>query len=150
MGILSYNNSIIVIQNHPILRFRAKNAPPDTTPERACEPALGETLPDPPLRCAFCSHPITHPSQRIEIASSHEHTFFNPHGHLFHLGCFRQARGCITTDHQSMEFTWFKGYAWTLAGCGQCLRHLGWKFQNNADHFFALILNRMKEQKKQD
>ncbi len=96
--------------------------------------------------CALCNHSITSSHERIAMDASHEHTFFNPHGIIFHLGCFRRAPGCLTSGIPSLEFSWFKGYAWILVYCGQCHRHLGWMFLNNEqDSFFALILNRLRE-----
>lgn len=101
---------------------------------------------DKKLYCTTCHHFITSHQEQITIGSGHEHTFFNPHGIVFHLGCFRRAPGCVTEGIPSLEFTWFKGYAWTLAGCGKCRRHLGWQFVEGASHsFYALILNRIKE-----
>ncbi|NGZ05202.1 MAG: hypothetical protein G8237_02485 [Magnetococcales bacterium] len=125
--------------------FRAPKAPDTPRP-----------IPDSPTReqqhaapnrllCGYCNHPITDETQRIEVSDSHEHTFFNPHGLIFQIGCFRQAPGCLTAGTASMEFTWFPGHAWTLALCGQCQHHLGWMFQQSStDRFFGLILPRLR------
>ncbi|MBF0294668.1 MAG: hypothetical protein HQL96_05725 [Magnetococcales bacterium] len=105
--------------------------------------------PDEPERiliCKECQHLVTTTQERIAVRGDHEHTFFNPHGILFHLGCFQRAHGCITDGAPSLEFTWFAGYAWLLASCMQCRQHLGWKFMNREkDTFFALILSRLQE-----
>lgn len=96
------------------------------------------------ILCAACGHRITAERDRIEAGGGHEHRFFNPHGILFHIGCFRRAAGCLTTGEASLHFTWFAGYAWRLALCRGCLRHLGWRFDNaSGDSFFGLVLNRL-------
>lgn len=33
----------------------------------------------------------------------------------------------------TLEFSWFPGYTWQLALCGQCNAHLGWKFVAGPD-----------------
>jgi hypothetical protein len=96
------------------------------------------------ILCAACGHRITSERNRIEAGGSYEHRFFNPHGILFHIGCFRSAGGCLTTGEANLDFTWFPGYAWRLALCRGCLQHLGWRFESSAgDSFFGLVLNRL-------
>ena len=43
--------------------------------------------------CRSCLFPITRPDQRIAIQGAHEHTFANPHGIVFQIGCFGSADG---------------------------------------------------------
>lgn len=38
-------------------------------------------------------------------------------------GCFALA------NEESAEFSWFPGYAWTIASCGECGAHIGWLFR---------------------
>ncbi len=96
------------------------------------------------LYCVTCGHVITDDSQRIVMGGGHEHTFFNPHGVLFHLGCFRNAPGCMAQGPPSAEFSWFPGTHWLLVFCARCRNHLGWRFQGGVDGpFFGLILNRI-------
>jgi len=98
------------------------------------------------LICAACSRRITRNSERISVADSHEHQFFNPAGFLFHIGCFRSAPGCFSTGQPTMEFTWFPGFAWRHALCDGCGQHLGWRFENSeANAFFGLVLSRLVE-----
>lgn len=100
--------------------------------------------PERAILCAACRHRLTSERQRISVGDSHEHRFFNPHGFLFHIGCFRAAPGCAVSGVPSMEFTWFPGYAWRFALCGGCGEHLGWRFESaDAATFFGLILNRL-------
>lgn len=94
------------------------------------------------LFCAACRYPITHQDERIAVQGGHEHTFTNPHGVTYHIGCFREAVGCTTIGESSLEYTWFKGYAWRIAICVHCRAHLGWLFEAD-DFFHGLIVNRL-------
>lgn len=33
--------------------------------------------------------------------------------------------------HASTEDSWFPGYAWRIASCGECASHLGWLFTSD-------------------
>lgn len=99
------------------------------------------------LRCADCGHVITHETERISIAGSHEHGKMNPGGFSFHIGCFRDAPGCARLGKATEEHTWFPGYAWCMAMCGRCGTHLGWAFNSrDGERFFGLILGRLKRE----
>ena len=96
------------------------------------------------LRCRQCHQIITKPSERIEIQGSHQHTFSNPHGIVFDIGCFRSCTGCGYVGPASEEFTWFKGFSWRIAICTMCLTHLGWLFVSRAGQGFnGLIIDRL-------
>lgn len=64
---------------------------------------------------------------------AHEHTFVNPAGFSFHIGCFSAAPGC--THHGALEaaFSWFPGWSWQLAACARCGNHLGWLYRAELD-----------------
>lgn len=102
-----------------------------------------ETRKEKRLFCALCRHPITHQDERIEVNGAHEHRCTNPAGYTFWIGCFHEAGGCIATGEATTAHTWFKGYAWRIAICASCERHLGWRFEAPADHFHGLILDRL-------
>lgn len=106
---------------------------------------LEETAELPHVLCGNCRFQITLLQERIEVAAAHRHTFANPNGYLFEIGCFRRASGCVTTGGKTIEFTWFKGYFWQIAICRNCLTHLGWRFQSANDLFYGLILDRLTE-----
>ncbi len=97
------------------------------------------------LLCVQCQGPITWEEARIEVNGGHLHSFFNPHGIIFHIGCFSEAPGCVPASLPSKEFTWFSGFSWQVAHCGNCNEHLGWSFQGEAGAFHGLILNRLGE-----
>lgn len=95
------------------------------------------------LFCAGCRHPVTHQDERIPMQGGHEHRFTNPHGITYHIGCYREAAGCSAIGEATAEFTWFPGYAWRIALCGNCRTHLGWRFQSGGEYFHGLIVNRL-------
>ena len=98
---------------------------------------------DKALRCASCGQVITHQDERIAVQGGHEHRFANPHRIEFHIGCFRQAKGCTQMGERTKEWTWFAGYTWQIALCGKCRTHLGWRFDSPDSGFYGLILNRL-------
>ena len=106
------------------------------------EEALAREMPQ--LHCAACGHPITTRQETISINGSHEHTFTNPHGLVFRIGCFGAAPGCLGIGDATEAWTWFSGYKWRIAVCRQCRNHLGWAYRSEAaDSFFGLILDRL-------
>ena len=102
------------------------------------------TEPKQPIYCAFCSAVITTEANRIEMAGSHDHQFTNPGGYRFHVGCFDEALGCSMAGSSTDEDTWFAGYGWCYAHCGECRAQLGWFFDSGNDHFFGLVLERIE------
>jgi hypothetical protein len=93
--------------------------------------------------CAACGAEITDGEAGIEVAGSHAHSFVNPDGMVFRIGCFRSAAGAVSVGPESSYWTWFPGFAWRAAICRICLCHLGWSFQNASSSFVALILDRV-------
>ena len=99
--------------------------------------------------CRQCRQAITRPAERMAMQGSHQHTFANPHGIVFEIGCFKNATGCGYAGAATDEFSWFPGYSWRICFCSMCLTHLGWLFTSNAgDGFHALILDRLIEPSK--
>lgn len=97
----------------------------------------------PVIVCRTCGHPVTDPAQRITMDGGFIHTFANPHGQVFEIGCFLRAPGCDAASGASTEFTWFAGYAWQVGICVSCAGHLGWVFIADRHRFFGLILERL-------
>ncbi len=103
------------------------------------------------ILCRQCANMVTDPNQGTWINGSHRHTFANPIGVVYEIGCFSEAPGCRPVGPASDEFTWFAGYLWRVSICSKCLTHLGWQFLSSAGHgFFGLIFDRLIEQEKQD
>ena len=94
--------------------------------------------------CRQCFQVITNETERININGGHKHTFANPHGLIFEIGCFRSATGCLYTGKPTSDFSWFKGFKWQLAACSKCLVQMGWLFVSLGNESFnGLILDRL-------
>jgi len=99
---------------------------------------------DEALFCKLCLNQITRKDQAIRINGSHSHTFFNPHGIVFELGCFRDAPGCQLMGEPTSEFTWFSGSVWQFALCRTCGGHLGWYYETGESGFYGLLPARLQ------
>ena len=93
--------------------------------------------------CIRCGSPIAPVHAEREIDGSFTHSFTNPHGIMFSIGCFSEAPGCVAVGPSTAEFTWFPGYSWRICGCGVCGMHLGWEFFAEESGFFGLILDNL-------
>ena len=99
---------------------------------------------DDDLICRQCRFAITNETNRITVNGAHCHTFANPHGIVFEIGCFNKADGCAVMGHPTSEFSWFPPNLWQTAICGFCLSHLGWRFSTSGNViFWGLILDRL-------
>lgn len=96
------------------------------------------------LLCRQCRLLITTSRERLDKEGTHLHTFFNPAGIVYEIGCFRRAPGCLPFGPSSGEFAWFSGYIWQVVYCRGCQQHLGWMFSGE-DRFFGLIVNKLAE-----
>ena len=103
-----------------------------------------DTPDDDDILCRQCLQPVTNVRERIRRQGAHIHTFTNPHGFVFEIGCFKNADGCGYAGIATDDFTWFSGYRWRMAVCRTCLVHLGWLFfSSGSDRFNGLILERL-------
>jgi len=94
--------------------------------------------------CGTCSQVITGDSERISVNGSHQHTFVNPQGIMFQIGCFAVASGCSQTGAATEQWSWFKGYCWRIVCCSRCGMHLGWVYLSTGEvRFYGFILNRL-------
>ena len=135
-----------IVQIH-LLRERPRRKDGGSVPELA-EKEAPEPSPDEEeyILCRQCRQAITRPAERITVQGAHQHTFANPHGIVFEIGCFKTAQGCGYAGLPSTEFTWFSGYAWRVSFCTMCLTHLGWIFiADSGDSFHGFILDRLLE-----
>jgi hypothetical protein len=96
------------------------------------------------ILCRECLFPITREEARTSISGAFQHTFANPAGIVFTIGCFSTAEGCAYVGPASDEFTWFNGFAWRVGVCRGCLAHLGWYFAApSGAAFWGLILDHL-------
>ena len=92
------------------------------------------------LRCVACDHPITECAYRTDMMGAHEHTFVNPGGFAYAIGCFAAAPGCAYQGVPDPAFSWFPGWTWQIAVCARCRVHLGWIYRLAGQQFHGLIL----------
>ena len=102
------------------------------------------------LHCAQCGHRVTSADSGTEFDGGHAHRFINPSGLHFHIRLFTHAPGCNHEGEPTEYFSWFPGYAWQVAMCGQCRAHLGWAFHcigppgpGEPEGFHGLIVQRL-------
>jgi hypothetical protein len=95
--------------------------------------------------CKNCGNIITTLESMISVNDRHKHTFSNPTGIVFAIGCFSTADGCIIVGEPTTDFTWFDSYRWSHAICSNCLFHMGWFYDSGSESFFGLILNNLLE-----
>lgn len=120
------------------------------TDEEIDDLLVEEEQPDEPtgkrMYCAACRQPICNESDQVSQLGAFRHTFINPYGNEFEIGCFQRAR-CAVSGMPSKELTWFPGYAWRIATCEGCSTHLGWEYSDpEGDVFFGLILGNLSDQ----
>jgi hypothetical protein len=99
---------------------------------------------DDAIRCAACDHRITERAYRIEKSGAHEHTFVNPHGFVYHVGCYAAAPGCIQNGDPQTAFSWFPGWTWQIVSCARCRTHLGWIYRCSGEQFHGLITTALR------
>jgi hypothetical protein len=96
------------------------------------------------IYCRECSNVIARSSDRIEVRGGHDHQFTNPYSLKFHIGCFTDALGCAISGERVAADTWFPGFQWRHATCGECHVHLGWYFDRPDKYFYGLILDHIQ------
>ena len=94
--------------------------------------------------CVVCGHRITDADHRMEMSGSHEHTFVNPAGFAYVIGCWSHAPGCVHLGSNETAFSWFPGWSWQIAACARCRAHLGWVYRNAGEQFHGLIADRLR------
>jgi hypothetical protein len=94
--------------------------------------------------CRNCQEPITEPACQMQMDGTFSHTFANPSGQVFEIGCFSAAKGCVAVPPAFAEFSWFSGYRWRIGICRNCRIHLGWVFGSDQHRFWGLILDRLR------
>lgn len=138
-----------LLEGHPVCWFRAPSDKQggDNAKRSSQEKSFErESDSEEAILCRQCHQVLTNPSQRTSIQGAHQHTFANPHGIVFQIGCFRSVQGCGYVGPTTSEWSWFKGYSWRILVCSTCLTHLGWLYTATGDEGFSgLILDRIIE-----
>jgi hypothetical protein len=133
-----------LVNSHPFfLREGSHEKRQDHPARKAQQERTAEPLDA--ICCLACSGVVTAKDQKIQVSDSHAHTFFNPAGIVFELGCFQKAPGCLAIGAPSSDFAWFPGHLWRIALCRRCRTHLGWLFVMEGNSFYGLILKKLRE-----
>ncbi|MEW5908591.1 MAG: cereblon family protein [Thermodesulfobacteriota bacterium] len=135
-----------MISSCQILFRISKARPIPVVPTPEIKEETREEIPEPrdAILCRVCRRIITYPEEQIEVSGAHQHTFANPHGIVFEIGCFKSAKGCAHFGLSTPEFSWFKGFQWKLSACLFCMTHLGWFYTGpEGTSFYGLILDRL-------
>lgn len=90
------------------------------------------------IRCSPCPARDSSRATVIQVRLEYFHfalininnRFFTPGGHIHETNTVSHVIPNSVQLHgrPSLEFSWFPGYTWQIATCGQCNQHLGWKF----------------------
>jgi hypothetical protein len=95
------------------------------------------------LACATCREPVTTEAERMEVAGAHQHSFMNPHGFYYRIGCFAAAQALKAEGGWSGDWSWFPPCEWQIQRCARCDEHLGWLFRAAERRFYGLVLDRL-------
>ncbi|PNF42523.1 hypothetical protein B7P43_G08253 [Cryptotermes secundus] len=82
------------------------------------------------LCCRDCDAEVADPRETFSMSvEGPQGTYVNPGGFVHETLTLHKAEGlrCLNED-PSTEYSWFPGYAWTIAECRYCHKHMGWKF----------------------
>lgn len=126
----------------PLWAFDRRPAPTPVRSQRGAADELEQVV-DPSLRCRRCGLIITWQHQRRQVNGRHSHRFANPHGHEFDIGCFAAAQNLLWREPPERFWTWFAGYGWQVVTCHGCQSHLGWRYSDDDEAFFGLIIDRL-------
>jgi hypothetical protein len=100
------------------------------------------------FKCTGCLHLITHSDRLIRVIGTDRHSFVNPAGVECDFYTFSTCAGAVALGEETTAHTWFVGYRWRMAFCGECARHLGWHYvclsQSALPHdFWGILVSRM-------
>ncbi|CAN1784895.1 Protein cereblon [Linum perenne] len=81
------------------------------------------------VRCKICKNIIARRSDMLVMSSDGPlGAYVNPHGCVHEIVTLFKANGLALMGRPVTEYSWFPGYAWTIANCVMCETHMGWRF----------------------
>lgn len=81
------------------------------------------------VRCKNCQTVIAKRSDMLVMSTEGPlGAYVNPGGYVHEIMTFYKANGLALIGRPTNEYSWFPGYAWTIANCATCERHMGWLF----------------------
>ncbi len=80
-------------------------------------------------QCSGCGALVTYSDRLLWIGGTFRHQFVNPAGISFEFYTFASCPGVVAEGAATEQHTWFPGYQWSFAFCGNCGQHLGWHYE---------------------
>lgn len=81
------------------------------------------------VRCNNCQTIIARRSDMLVMSTEGPlGAYVNPGGYVHEIMTFYKANSLALIGRPSKEYSWFPGYAWTIANCATCEKHMGWLF----------------------
>lgn len=81
------------------------------------------------VRCRTCKTLIARRSNMLVMSSEGPlGAYVNPHGFVHEIMTLFKANGLAVIGHPVKEYSWFPGYAWSIAECATCETQMGWLF----------------------
>ncbi|KAJ8539617.1 hypothetical protein K7X08_013869 [Anisodus acutangulus] len=81
------------------------------------------------VRCRPCETLIARRSDMLVMSSEGPlGAYVNPHGFVHEIMTLFKANGLAVIGNPVKEYSWFPGYAWSIAECATCETQLGWLF----------------------
>ncbi|XP_075982339.1 protein cereblon-like isoform X2 [Anticarsia gemmatalis] len=99
------------------------------------------------LCCSSCLSEIARNEHIIPMSSEGVHSnYVNLGGYMHDLLTVSQTMHISLNGSPTAEYSWFPGYAWTIANCASCSAHVGWRFVAlkrtlRPQHFYGLCRN---------
>lgn len=81
------------------------------------------------VRCKNCQSVIGKRSDMLVMSSEGPlGAYVNPQGYVHEIITLYEANSLLLSGGPVKEYSWFPGYAWTIADCGTCESQMGWLF----------------------
>ncbi|KAL8109966.1 uncharacterized protein LOC141672116 [Apium graveolens] len=81
------------------------------------------------IRCKNCQEIVAKRSDMLEMSSDGPlGAYLNTRGYVHEIVTLLKVNGLSLVGHPSEEYSWFSGYAWTIACCTNCECQMGWCF----------------------
>lgn len=78
--------------------------------------------------CSGCGSFVSSSDRLLKVNGSDLHFFVNPEALECVFNTFLSCPGAVYHGPATIENSWFSGYRWRFALCGNCHQHLGWHY----------------------
>ncbi|KAJ6698048.1 hypothetical protein OIU79_011564 [Salix purpurea] len=81
------------------------------------------------VQCKTCKTVIAQRSDMVVMSTEGPlGAYVNSHGYVHEIMTLQKANGLALIGRAIVEYSWFPGYAWTIAECASCETQMGWLF----------------------